>query len=108
MTHSPLDALREENIRLKEEISRLRKKNLFLDIISSDNFDIIANNLQKNNQPASVNDFHIGDKVQFIYKKTLYDGSVTNLHNTTKIGVDVVYKGIALHWKCDPKSLKIV
>ena len=108
MTDSPLHALVIENTLLKEEISRLRKNNFFLDIISSDNFDIIANNLHKNNQPTTIDNIRIGDKVRFIYKNTAYIGLISNIDSPTKIGVDVTEHGITTHWNCRPKSLEII
>ena len=53
---------------LEEENKRLRKGNLFLDIISSDAFNIITKNLNTAKQ-LSFQEIQIGDKVEFVYKE---------------------------------------
>ena len=102
------DDTQDENTYLKEENKRLRKSNLFLDIISSDAFDII-NKYINQTKPLHIDDIHIGDKVEFYYKGELWVGVVNEKYIKT-VGVKATnYKGkekITVNWKCSIHVLK--
>ena len=94
---------------LEEENKRLRKGNLFLDIISSDAFDIITKNLNTAKQ-LSFQEIQIGDKVEFVYKGGIWVGHVYKKYRK-RIGVKAKQYGcsskIDTAWKCDVRSLKL-
>ena len=94
---------------LEEENKRLRKGNLFLDIISSDAFDIITKNLNTAKQ-LSFQEIQIGDKVEFVYKGGIWVGYVYKKYRK-RIGVKAKQYGcsskIDTAWKCDVRSLKL-
>ena len=94
---------------LEEENKRLRKGNLFLDIISSDAFDIITKNLNTAKQ-LSFQEIQIGDKVEFVYKGGIWVGHVYKKYRK-RIGVKAKQYGcsskIDTTWKCDVRSLKL-
>ena len=94
---------------LEEENKRLRKGNLFLDIISSDAFDIITKNLNTAKQ-LSFQEIQIGDKVEFVYKGRIWVGHVYKKYRK-RIGVKAKQYGcsskIDTAWKCDVRSLKL-
>ena len=94
---------------LEEENKRLRKGNLFLDIISSDAFDIITKNLNTAKH-LSFQEIQIGDKVEFVYKGGIWVGHVYKKYRK-RIGVKAKLYGssskIDTAWKCDVRSLKL-
>jgi hypothetical protein len=94
---------------IEEENKRLRKGNLFLDIISSDAFDIITKNLNTAKQ-LSFQEIQIGDKVEFVYKGGIWVGYVYKKYRK-RIGVKAKQYGcsskIDTTWKCDVRSLKL-
>ena len=101
------DDTQDEITLLKEEIKRLRTSNLFLDIISSDTFDFIKNNINQK-KPLHIDDIHIGDKVEFYYRGELWVGVVNKKYIKT-VGVKATnYKGkekISVNWKCSVNAL---
>ena len=103
---------------LKKEISAYRKANLFLEIISSDVFEIILKNL-KVNKPLSFDEIQVDDKVEFVDKQgVIWVGQVIKKYRT-RVGVkarkydenvinNTIYmKGKWTNWRISPSRLKM-
>lgn len=117
-TDNTFITLRNEIARLEQENKQLRSSNLFLDMISSDTFDIMIENMNKEIPKDDKDDIHIGDNVEFYYKGDLWIGVVNDRwisdvdkQNTPK-QYEVrarLYKSsekIFVNWKCSVKNLK--
>lgn len=106
-TDNTFITLRNEIVRLEQENKQLRSSNLFLDMISSDTFDIMIENM---NKEIPKDDIHIGDNVEFYYKGDLWIGVVHKKNTPKQYEVRArLYKSsekIFVNWKCSVKTLK--
>ena len=91
---------------LRKENARLRKENLFLQLLSSDVFEEVMLNLHsKEKKKLSIREIQVGDKVQLEHDSSIWVGRVIKKY-LKRVKVRARKDDRILSFKCLPRLLE--